>query len=199
MRIDPHAHTTASDGTSTPAQLVAEALGAGLDVVGITDHDTIDGWDGATKAAERMGVGLLRGVELTARSAGIEVHILGFLPDPDYEPLQAEFTAIRDSRFTRAQRMVERIAVDFPITWSQVLSHVSPDATAGRPHIADALVAAGVFPDRNAAFVKVLHRDGPYYVPHYSPDAVDAVRLIRAAGGVPVFAHPGAANRGHRR
>ncbi len=196
MRIDPHTHSTASDGTSTPAQLVAESIGAGLDVVGITDHDTTDGWDQAAAAAARMGIGLLRGVELSATTRGIPVHILGFLPDPGHEPLQAEFAAIRESRVTRAQRTAELVARDFPITWPDVLAQVGPDATVGRPHIADALVVAGVFPDRNTAFAEVLYQDGPYYVDYYSPDAADAVQLILAAGGVPVFAHPGAHNRG---
>ncbi|WP_313566302.1 PHP domain-containing protein [Mobilicoccus sp.] len=196
MIIDLHAHTLASDGTDTPAQLVAQADADGLDVVALTDHDTSAGWSEAIDAAERLGVGLLPGIEISCSWKGISVHLLGYLLDPADSALLAELEAARSSRDDRARRIVEKLAVDVPITWAQVEEQVGPGATIGRPHIADALVAADVVPDRTAAFDEYLYTGSPYYASHYAPDPVEAVRLVRAAGGVPVMAHPFAAKRG---
>jgi hypothetical protein len=102
----------------------------------------------------------------------------------------------RTDRLSRARRMVERIAADYPLTWAEVAARVGPGATVGRPHIADAMVAKGLVADRDEAFASVLHSRGRYHVRHYAPDAERAVRLVRAAGGVPVMAHPLAARRG---
>lgn len=196
MRIDLHAHSSASDGTDAPADLVAAAAQAGLDVVALTDHDTTVGWAEAAEAAARHGVRLVRGTEVSAKSAGISVHMLSYLHDPDAPALRDELERSRRSRVHRAEAMVERLAVDVPITWQDVLDHSADAVVVGRPHIADALVARGVVPDRSAAFAHLLRSDGPYHVPHYAPSAATAVRAIRAAGGVPVFAHPGADARG---
>lgn len=196
MRIDLHAHSTASDGVDTPAQLVRAAAAAGLDVVAITDHDTVAGWDAAAAEADRAGVVLVRGVEVSCHADGISVHLLSYLNDPADQALLAELTRSRDDRVARARRMTERISADYPVTWDQVQQQVPPGATVGRPHIADAMVAAGVVRSRDEVFGTVLHRESPYYVSHYSPDAVTAVRLVRGAGGVPVMAHPMASRRG---
>lgn len=197
MRIDLHTHSSRSDGTQEPAELVAEAASTGLDVVALTDHDTTSGWDEASTAARRAGVGLVRGIEVScSTSSGISVHLLGYLPDPDDPGLLAELEAARESRDTRLRRMVELIGQDHPITWADVQARIGPGATPGRPHIADALVARGIVPDRTAAFADLLHNSSPYYVPHYAPDPVRAVELVRGAGGVPVMAHPFAAARG---
>lgn len=205
MRIDLHTHSTASDGTQSPADVVATAAGAvrpdllvagPLDVVALTDHDTTAGWDEAARAAVQHGVTLVRGTEVSARSAGVTVHLLCYLQDPDEPGLRALFDAVRTSRETRARRMVERLAVDFAIGWQDVVEQTAVGTTIGRPHIADALVAAGAFPDRSAAFAQALHPRSPYYVHHEVPDAAAAVRAILAAGGVPVMAHPGAHMRG---
>lgn len=196
MRIDLHTHSAASDGTDSPAALVAAAAGAGLDVVALTDHDTTAGWAEAADAATRHGVRLVRGTEVSARSAGISVHLLSYLQDPDDPALLDELERSRRSRVHRAEAMVELLAADVAITWQDVLDHSADAVVVGRPHIADALVANGVVPDRSAAFAHLLRSDGPYHVPHYAPSAVTAVRAIRAAGGVPVFAHPGADARG---
>ncbi|MFW8745174.1 PHP domain-containing protein [Mesorhizobium japonicum] len=192
--IDLHAHTSASDGTEAPAQLVAAAVEAGLDVVAITDHDTTSGWSEAFDAARGTGVTVLPGLELSTQLDYASVHVLGYLGDPAHPAFIAETERIRAERLHRAQGMVDRIAVDYPLlTWERVLEHTTPDATVGRPHIADALVALGYVPDRTAAFQSILHWRGGYYRPHRAPEPVDGVRLIVAAGGVPVIAHPGAA------
>ncbi len=191
LRIDLHCHTTASDGTETPTELVASAGRAGLDVVAITDHDTTAGWAEATEAADAQGMALVRGIEISCQRDGRSIHLLGYLVDPANAPLQAELALARESRVTRLERMVELLADDgIPISYAAVLAHVPPGATAGRPHIADALVDAGVVADRDEAFRRWLHNDSPYYVRHYAPDPAVAVRLVLAAGGVPVIAHP---------
>lgn len=196
VTIDLHAHTATSDGTDSPAELLANAAAAGLDVVAITDHDTTDGWDEAIAAAPATGVGLVPGIEISCSWNGISLHLLSYLHDPADPALLAELTASRESRETRARRIVDLLAADVPITYDEVLAQVSVGATVGRPHIADALVAAGVVPDRSAAFDRFLHTGSPYYASHYAPDPVQAVRLVRAAGGVPVMAHPFAEKRG---
>ncbi len=199
IRIDPHTHSACSDGTDAPAQLMRTARRVGLDVVGLTDHDTLAGWDEAAAEVPHTGVALMRGVEISCSSAGITAHLLGYMPDPGNPGLQATFAHTRESRLTRARRIVENLSADYPITWEMVQRFAPADGgPVGRPHIADALVAIGAFPDRSAAFVTALHPAGPYYVHHWAPDPVDAVRLVRAAGGVPVLAHPRAAQRQRR-
>lgn len=196
VRIDLHAHSAASDGTEPPARVVEAAAEAGLDVVALTDHDTTAGWDEAARAARRAGVALVRGTEVSARSRGVSVHLLSYLQDPAHPALADELARVVDARVHRAERIVEALARDVPITWEQVVVQAGDTAVIGRPHIADALVAGGVVPDRDTAFATLLAARGPYYVPYYAPDAAAAVGLIRAAGGVPVFAHPGADGRG---
>ncbi|MFP5334440.1 MAG: PHP domain-containing protein [Actinomycetes bacterium] len=197
MRIDLHTHSTASDGTGSPADVVAEAAREGLDVVALTDHDTTAGWREAQEAALELGVVLVPGTEVSCSHHGISVHLLSYLQDPDDERLGAEMRRARESRETRAERMVERIAADYPLlSWEAVLDHTGRGATIGRPHIADALVAVGYFSVRDEVFATVLNDRSPYYVSHYAPDPVTAVRLVRQAGGVPVFAHPLARSRG---
>lgn len=197
MSIDLHAHSTASDGTQPPGEVVAEAARAGLTVVALTDHDTYAGWSEAQAAALDLGVGLVRGVEISCSHQGISVHLLGYLVDPDAEGLTAELEKARRSRVTRIERMVERMAADgIPLTLEEVRAQAGPDATLGRPHIADALVASGHVATRDEAFADILANGSSYYVSHYAPDPVTAVRLVREAGGVPVMAHPFANGRG---
>ena len=195
--IDLHTHSTASDGTQPPEAVVAEAARAALEVVALTDHDTYAGWPAAVDATRRVGVALVRGVEVSCAHKGISVHLLGYLVDPDHEPLRFELDRARDSRVSRAERMVKRMAADgIPITMEAVRAQAGADTTLGRPHLADALVAVGHVATRDEAFHEILHPGSPYYVSHYAPDPVKAVKLVRAAGGVPVMAHPFAAARG---
>lgn len=194
-RIDPHTHSVYSDGTDTPAQLLRAAADAGLDAIGLADHDTTAGWDDACEAVAATGVSLIRAAEVSCCASGVTVHLLGYLFDPASPGLVDTFRRSRADRETRAQRMVANLSADYPISWEDVLSCAPPGGPVGRPHIADALVAAGCFPDRGAAFVEALHPSGPYYVHHWAPDPVDAVHLVREAGGVPVLAHPRARAR----
>ena len=191
MKIDLHAHSTASDGTESPADLVAAAKAAGLTMLAITDHDTTSGWGEAADAAIQLCVQLVRGIEISCSRDHRSIHLLGYLPDPDDPRLAIELARARDSRVTRMDRMIERMADDgIPITVEEVRLQVAPGATLGRPHLADALVAKGVVEDRDAAFKDLLHDGSKYYVGHYAPDPTRAIALVRNAGGVPVLAHP---------
>jgi len=194
--IDLHTHSSASDGTERPADLVRAAAAAGLDVVALTDHDTTRGWSEASEALP-SGVRLVRGAEISSVYDGISLHLLAYLFDPSHAELAAEMSMALDDRVPRAKAIVAKLAdAGYPVTWELVLDQLQDGATVGRPHIADTLVAAGVVADRDQAFSTLLHDDGPFFVGHYYVDAVRAVELVRAAGGVPVFAHPAAATRG---
>ena len=198
MRIDPHTHSACSDGTDTPAELMAAAARAGLDVVGLTDHDTTTGWSQAAAAVPATGVTLLRGTEISCAADGVTLHLLAYLFDPEDAALRDAFARARRSRDDRARRMVDRLATDYPITWQDVVEQAPQAVTIGRPHIADALVSSGCFPDRSAAFAGPLATDSPYYVRHWALDPVRACELVRSAGGVPIAAHPRAARRQRR-
>jgi predicted metal-dependent phosphoesterase TrpH len=194
--IDLHAHSTASDGTDAPAGLVRAGAAAGLDVLAITDHDTTLGWAEAVQALP-AGLTLVRGAELSCTHEGISLHVLAYLFDPAHAELADLMERIRDDRVPRAQEMVRRLeAAGYPVTWQSVSALVKAGATVGRPHIADALVAAGAVADRDEAFAELLHGRSPYFVRHFAADPLDVVRLVRAAGGVTVFAHPAASRRG---
>lgn len=195
VRIDLHTHSTRSDGTTTPHEVVREAAERGLDVVALTDHDTTRGWDEAGEAARQYGIDVVPGIEISCRYEGISIHLLAHLPARDGE-LFIELEKARESRRTRAQRMVERLAHDVDISYEQVLAVAGPDATIGRPHMADALVANGVVADRGEAFERYLYTGSPYHVGHYALDPVRAVELVREGGGVPTMAHPFAESRG---
>ena len=197
MRIDLHTHSNVSDGTETPAGVIISAAAAGLDVIALTDHDSTGGWELAAAAAKEHGVTFVPGMEISCRTEqGISVHLLSYLHDPSHPGLLEEITKSKDARLTRAERMVTLLSEDYPLTWDDVIHHVAPGATVGRPHIADALVAAGVVADRSEAFTSILTSHSRYFVQHYAPDPAIAVELVRAAGGVPVFAHPVASARG---
>ena len=194
--VDLHAHSSVSDGTEPPAQVMAAAREAGLDVVALTDHDTWDGWEEAAAAVERTGVALVRGAEISTSAGGISVHLLSYLHDPQARGLGAAVAHARESRLGRARQMVARIAQDFDLTWEEVEDRLEPGGTVGRPHIADALVARGYVADRSTAFTEILATRGPYYVPYDAPGVLEAIELVRRAGGVPVMAHPRADSRG---
>lgn len=191
LEADLHVHSTVSDGTGAPAQLLFEAAEAGLQAIALTDHDSTAGWAEASAAVPASGVALIPGMELSTREGYHSVHMLGYLLDPEDPALVAETRRIRESRVSRAEHIVRRISRDYPLTWDDVLAHSAEGATIGRPHIADALVARGHAPDRSAAFAGILHPRSGYAEPHYAPDPISGIRLIRGAGGVPVLAHPG--------
>lgn len=196
MRIDLHTHSRASDGTESAPQVMQAAADAGLDVVALTDHDTIAGW-AAAAAAVPAGLTLVRGAEISCRVKDVALHLLAYLFDPEDAGLATALAQVRSSRVPRAREMVERMrASGLPVSWQQVSDEVEPGATVGRPHIADALVRAGVVADRDEAFRGPLSSRSPHYVRHVSLDPVVAVRAVRRAGGVPVLAHPYAHHRG---
>lgn len=190
---DIHCHTVYSDGTETPRTLVAEAVRRGLHGVAIADHDTTAGWGEAEQAARGMSMPLLRGTEVTAVYDGVSVHLLALQYDPDNEGIRELFRTTRLARLRRTRRMVEMIAEDYPITWEDVLAQTRQGerTTIGRPHIADALVAAGVYPTRSDAFAGVVGASSRYYIPTPSPTALQVVRAVADAGGVSVVAHAG--------
>jgi predicted metal-dependent phosphoesterase TrpH len=193
--IDLHAHSSASDGTMTPAQLMTAAGGARLEVVALTDHDTTAGWEEAA-AALPDGLSLVRGAELSCTREGISLHLLAYLFDPADAVLSARLAEVRDSRATRAQRMVELLAADgHPVSFDQVRR--TAGGTVGRPHVAQALIDAGLVGSIEEAFTaEWIGTRGRYWAPKLEIDAVKAVGLVRDAGGVSVFAHAGASSRG---
>ncbi|MDX2824383.1 PHP domain-containing protein [Streptomyces ipomoeae] len=196
MRIDLHCHSTASDGTDTPAELVRRAGAAGLDVVALTDHDTTRGYAEAI-AALPEGLTLVTGAELSCRLDGVSMHMLAYLFDPEEPDLLAERELVRDDRVPRARGMIAKLnALDVPVTWEQV-SRIAGDGSVGRPHVATALVELGVVPTVSDAFTEQWLADGGRaYVEKHETDPFEAIRLIKAAGGVAVFAHPAAVKRG---
>ncbi|MEU4317091.1 PHP domain-containing protein [Nocardia sp. NPDC024068] len=199
MRIDLHTHSTASDGTDTPAELVRNAAAAGLDVVAITDHDTTAGWAEA-EAARPEGLTLVRGMEMSCVGPGVDgwpvsVHLLAYLFDPADRGFAAERERLRAERVDRLRAMAEQMAADgLPIDPDAVLAAAGP--AAGRPHLARALVTAGVVPTVGAAFADLLSSNGPYYVEKADTPLRTAVAMIAAAGGVSVLAHARARSRG---
>ncbi|WP_327177838.1 PHP domain-containing protein [Streptomyces sp. NBC_01335] len=196
MRIDLHTHSTASDGTDTPAQLVANAAAAGLDVVALTDHDTVRGHAEAL-AALPEGLTLVTGAELSCRLDGVSLHMLAYLFDPEEPAFARERELVRDDRVPRAQAMVGKLqALGVPVTWDQV-ARIAGDGSVGRPHVAAALVELGVVPTVSDAFTPEWLADGGRaHAGKHELDPFEAVRLVKAAGGVTVFAHPAAVKRG---
>ena len=191
MRIDLHTHSRASDGTQSPAELVRAAVEAGLDAFAITDHDTAEGWKEAAETATDVGITLVRGMEVSTRHQHRGVHLLAYLPDPDYPPLAAQLTRIIAGRDSRVPAMVDRLnELGFGITLADVLAASGEAAAIGRPHVADALVTLGVVADRNEAFARFLSAGRPAYADRYAAPLADMVDIVTAAGGVSVVAHP---------
>jgi predicted metal-dependent phosphoesterase TrpH len=193
--IDLHAHSNHSDGKDTPTELVQNAAKVGIKILAITDHDTVSGWDEAITAAQSHGLGLIPGIEVSTRAVtpsghGVSVHMLAYLPDPNNQALITALNRTKESRMVRAREMVARLSKDYPIDFELVLSQLPEGSTIGRPAIADALVEAGIVPTRSDAFTSILHRSSPYYVSEKSLDTIEAITLIRQAGGVSVMAHP---------
>ena len=170
--IDLHTHSSVSDGTETPTQLVRAAVEAGLGTVALTDHDSTAGWHEAFAAAAGTGLTVIPGMELSTNWGPASVHVLAYLFDPNNGDIVAETARIRDGRLHRAEQIVERIAADYDLTWDDVLAESSNGTTLGRPHIADALVRKGFVPNRTAAVESILHWRGCYYVKYYSPSPV---------------------------
>lgn len=191
MRIDLHVHSTASDGTLSPTALVEEARAHGLDVLGLTDHDTMDGVEEAREAAGKAGIELIAGVELNTDSPAGEVHILGYYIPLENTTFQRLLKDRRRAREVRAHKIVDRLqALGMTVKIVDV-ERVAGDGAIGRPHIARVLVEAGYATSVKEAFDRWLRRGGPAYVERENFAPADAVAAISDAGGIPVLAHPG--------
>ena len=196
MRADLHSHSSASDGTRPPADVVGRAAAAGLDAIALTDHDTVSGIAAAASALP-SGLILVPGMELSCRRDGHSVHLLAYLFDPAHPELAAQTQAIRDSRIDRAREMVAKLGeLGTGVTWEQVTS-IAGDGVIGRPHIARAMIAAGVIDSFDDAFTpEWIGPGGRAHVRRYALDPAQAVRVVGAAGGVCTLAHPFAQRRG---
>lgn len=189
--IDLHTHTDRSDGTFAPAELVRLAAQRGLDVVGVTDHDTTDGLDEAVAAGLEVGVEVVPGVELSAEHEGTSIHVLCYWMDVSNAALQGELSRLRDERFRRGERMVERLReLGLPVEFERV-SQIAMGGNIVRPHIAQAMVEAGLVETEKDAFDRWIGDGRPAHVPKHALDPLDALALIRGAGGLGVLAHPG--------
>ena len=197
MKIDLHTHSTYSDGTDKPSELINKALAAGINIIGLTDHDSISGWQEAINSL-RPSISLVPGAEISCQTTdGISVHILGLLFDSSNSELMNALEKTRENRHGRMEKIIARInEAGIDITMNDVLAQLSDGATLGRPHLADALVKKGVVASRDEAFTQMLHNNSKYYVSHYSPTPEAAIALIKSAGGVSVIAHPMASHRG---
>jgi 3',5'-nucleoside bisphosphate phosphatase len=198
MRIDLHTHSSVSDGTDTPAELMRNARIAGLDVVGLTDHDTFDGLDEAAAEGARQGVQLVRGMELSCSRQGSSVHLLAYGADPDSPGLGAEMARVRDGRLGRLAGVLAKLAaLGVPVSEAEVMAQVGDSPSVGRPHIADALIEAGHVRDRQEAFDRFLADGGPAHVPRYTIELERGIELIHQAGGLAIIAHPWGRGREH--
>jgi predicted metal-dependent phosphoesterase TrpH len=198
MRIDLHTHSSVSDGTDAPSELVRKAAAAGLDVVALTDHDTFDGLDEAVAEGERIGVPVVRGMELSCSRRGDSVHLLAYGANPANEALATEMTRVRDGRMGRLAGVLAKLAeLGVPVTEAAVLAEVGDSPSVGRPHIADAMIKAGHVQDRDEAFDRFLADGGPAHVRRYAIEIERGIDLVHTAGGVAVIAHPWGRGREH--
>jgi predicted metal-dependent phosphoesterase TrpH len=198
MRIDLHTHSSVSDGTDTPAELVHKARAVGLDVVGLTDHDTFDGLDEATAESEWLGIQVVRGMELSCSRQGSSVHVLAYGADPSSPGLAEEMALVRDGRLGRLAGVLAKLnALGVPVSEAEVMAQVGDSPSVGRPHIADALIKAGHVQDRQEAFDRFLADGGPAHVPRYTIELERGIDLIHQAGGLAVIAHPWGRGREH--
>ena len=188
--IDLHVHSTASDGTFTPTQVVREAAHMQLSAIALTDHDTIAGVEEALVAGEKEHLRVIPGIELSCHALGKEIHMLGFFLNHKDEQFLKRLEDLRENRSGRNQRMLEAFQRDgFPITMEK-LQHGNPDTVITRAHFARVLVEEGIVSSKNAAFDRYLGEGKKYYIPRSEIKPEDAVRYIKEAGGVAVLAHP---------
>jgi 3',5'-nucleoside bisphosphate phosphatase len=193
--IDLHTHTTASDGTLVPRDLVRLAARQGVRVLAVTDHDSTDGVPEALDEAARHGIELVPGLEINCDVPGAEIHVLGYCVDWRADWFQDFLREQRAERRARVHRIVERLTeLGMPLTADEVFA-ICREGSAGRPHVAQAMVNRGYVRSVREAFDRWLHAGGPANVPRRRLTPVEAVKVIRRAGGVPVLAHPGLANR----
>lgn len=192
MRLDLHLHTTASDGAWSPAQVVRGAAEGGLDVISITDHDTVAGVRAAQEAARDLRIHVVPGIEVSSTHGRADIHVLGYFVDPDSDALIRHGEAAGRRRVDRMHEMIERLgAQGIEVSYDAVLEAAGPDGVViGRPHLAKALVEGGHANSVWDAFDRLIGDDSEAFVPTHLLEPVDAVELVLAAGGIPVWAHP---------
>jgi predicted metal-dependent phosphoesterase TrpH len=190
-KVDLHIHTTASDGVLTPEEVVETAIDKGLFAIAITDHDTVEGINAALTAAQDSDLEVIPGVELSAEQDSSEVHILGYYFDHGSSALQEKLVVLRQARKERAWNMVRKLErMGLAVSWERVQAIAGDSSAFGRPHIARALLERGYVASVNDAFQRYIGLGGPAYVSRYKLSPKQAVEMIRAAGGLPVLAHP---------
>ena len=192
--IDLHLHTTASDGRSSPEQLIADAAAAGLTVLAVTDHDTVAATDEVAAACGKRGLQAVSGIEITAVEKGRDVHVLGYFIDHTSRELLTFLSRQREQRIERVQAIVDRLAaLGMPVDVSNVLSNARQPTgrSIGRPQVADAMVTAGHVRDRREAFDAWLGNDLPAYMPRAGVSPERVIEVIHVAGGLASLAHPG--------
>jgi predicted metal-dependent phosphoesterase TrpH len=195
--VDLHTHSTASDGTLPPEQVIEAAERCGLAALALTDHDTIDGVRIARDAGERLGIRVITGVELSAFDRDHEVHLLA-LHLSQFDALEKHLKELRDFRYSRAGRIVEKLnALGVPLTLDEVLQQ-SNGGAVGRPHVARALIARGLVPDFREAFTRYLGNNGSAFVPKDRLSIEDAISIAHEAGAIAIWAHPGGDGRRER-
>lgn len=191
MRIDLHTHTNASDGLLAPAELVRAARGAGLSVLGIADHDTVNGIGEALGAAADEGITLVPGVEINAYHGDFEYHILGYFVDHRDAGLARALGELREARVRRMRLIVSKLGeLGMEVTPEEILA-VAGDGSVGRPHIARVMLTKGFVSSMREAFDRFIAEGKPAYAPRSKLTPVEAIGVIRAAGGLAVLAHPG--------
>jgi predicted metal-dependent phosphoesterase TrpH len=192
--IDLHLHTTASDGTLSPAQLVARAASTGLRIISVTDHDTVGGLGEASAAALAAGIRLVNGIEMTAVDGDRDVHVLGYFFDPGDRDLGDFLLRQRVDRVNRVREIAAKLsALNYAVDVDAILRRAATNSgrSVGRPLLADALVAAGHAIDRRDAFDRLLGRNAPAFVARCGSPVADVIAVIRNAGGIASLAHPG--------
>lgn len=188
--IDLHTHSTASDGRLSPEELVAYGAAQGIEVLSLTDHDSVGGIDAAWSEAKQVGIEFIPGIELSTALSEGECHILGYFLDHSSPTLLRTLVRVQASRRERGRRMVEQLrALGVPVSW-ELVQEVAGEGTITRTHIAEALLNVGAVGTRQQAFERYIGRGGPAYVPRYKLSPEEAIALIRETHGVPVLAHP---------
>jgi predicted metal-dependent phosphoesterase TrpH len=189
-RIDLHTHSIESDGTNTIAANVELARERGLQGLAITDHDTTAGYGAAEASTEGTDLAWIPGIEFSAEHDGASLHVLAYWADPAYPPLVAELRKLTDTRLRRGELIVEKLQeLGYDISFERV-REIAGDALIARPHIAQAMVEAGIVPTEKEAFNRFISDDGIAYVPKHALAPMEALRLIGEGGGVCVLAHP---------
>jgi predicted metal-dependent phosphoesterase TrpH len=188
---DLHTHSTCSDGTNSIGENISLARERGLAGIAITDHDTTDGYAEAFEAARGTDLDIVPGIEFSAEYSGASLHVLAYWVDQEHQGLRDELQRLHDTRFRRGELMVEKLQeLGYDLSFERVRAIAGDDLIA-RPHVAQAMVEAGIVQTEKQAFDEYISDDGPAYVPKHALDPVDALALIRDAGGVCVLAHPG--------